>query len=295
MNRRAWSWRRLAVGGVVAGVIICCGLVLYFGSLLARPVRGSAGPIPDDPPMQAVSFSSESGSTLEGWFARREKQTGGVVLLHGIRANRRSMLGRARFLYDAGYSVLVFDLQAHGESDGERITFGFLESLDARAAVRFLRDRLPGEPVAAIGSSLGGAACVLGADPIDVDVLVLEAVYPDVGTAIRNRLRLRYGRPGEWLAPLLTFQIKPRMGIDVEDLSPLRNMEHIQAPVLVMSGELDQRTTVEDSRQLFDAAPQPKYLWIVPGARHVDFHRHAGSLYEDKVLRFLHLHMGGTG
>ena len=277
------------------GLVASCAFVLHAGSSLARPVRSAAGPTPDHPPMQTVSIPSESGATLKGWLAQHEEKAGGVVLLHGIRSTRRSMLGRASFLYDAGYSVLLVDLQAHGESEGEHITFGFLEALDARAAVRFLHERLPGEPIAAIGSSLGGAACVLGSDPIFVDALVLEAVYPDVRNAVNNRLRIRFGRAGEWLAPLLILQIKPRLGIGVEDLRPIEAIATIQTPVFVIAGELDQRTTLGESEALFRAAPEPKFLWVVRGARHVDFHRYAGSEYEDRVLRFLQIHLRETG
>ena len=49
------------------------------------------------------------------------------------------MVPRARLLAAAGFSVLLFDFQAHGESTGDRITFGRLEGLDARAAVAFVR------------------------------------------------------------------------------------------------------------------------------------------------------------
>jgi alpha/beta superfamily hydrolase len=52
--------------------------------------------------------------------------------MHGVRANRLSMVERARFLSYAGYSVLLFDFQGHGESTGQHITFGYLESKDAR-------------------------------------------------------------------------------------------------------------------------------------------------------------------
>ncbi len=217
------------------------------------------------------------------------------MLLHGVRADRRSMLGRAEFLHANGYSVLLVDLQAHGESQGERITFGFLESQDARSAVDFLKDRLPGEPVGAIGTSLGGAACLLGSGPLQVDALVLEAVYPDVNQAIRNRLRIRFGRAGAWLAPLLTLQIRPRFGLEPNQLRPIDRIPDVVAPILIVAGENDRRTTVTESIALYSAAPEPKDIWVVPGASHVDFHRHATDAYEGRVLEFLGRHMRQTG
>jgi len=54
---------------------------------------------------------------------------GTIVLMHGVRANRLSMVRRAEMLHRAGYSVLLFDFQAHGESPGSHITMGYLESV----------------------------------------------------------------------------------------------------------------------------------------------------------------------
>ena len=59
---------------------------------------------------------------------------GAVILLHGVHANKKSMLSRARFLVAAKYSVPLIDLQIHGESEGDRITFGHLEFLDVAVA-----------------------------------------------------------------------------------------------------------------------------------------------------------------
>ena len=90
------------------------------------------------------------------------------MLLHGVRGNRLAMLRRARLLHAEGFSVLLFDFQAHGESAGRRITFGRLEGLDAAAAVAFLLQRLPNERIGAIGSSLGGASALLCPAPLPV-------------------------------------------------------------------------------------------------------------------------------
>ena len=95
------------------------------------------------------------------------------------------MMGRARMLNAAGYPALTIDLQANGESPGQVTTEGYRESLDARAAVAWLRRRPGVRRVAIIGFSLGGAAALLGPDgPVAADALVLEAVYPTIEEAI---------------------------------------------------------------------------------------------------------------
>jgi fermentation-respiration switch protein FrsA (DUF1100 family) len=114
------------------------GIWVAGGILTAPRDPSQLANCPNDLPVNPFQFSSESGSTIHGWFIPGQEQGGAVVLMHGVRGNRTSMLERARFLSHAGYAVLLFDFQAHGESPGKQITFGYLESRDARAAVSFL-------------------------------------------------------------------------------------------------------------------------------------------------------------
>jgi predicted alpha/beta-fold hydrolase len=141
---------RHAAAGVVLAAVVAVGAT---SCVLAWPSRASVGPAPAALGAEAVAFASASGSTIHAWLAAGRRGGGAVLLLHGVHANRTVMLGRASLLHDAGYTVLIPDFQAHGESPGEHITFGALESLDAHAALAYLRARAPGECVGAIGVS----------------------------------------------------------------------------------------------------------------------------------------------
>ncbi len=128
------------------------------------------------------------------------------------------MLGRARFLFEAGYDVLLFDFQAHGESSGEQITFGYLEKLDAEAAVAYMKAVRPNARVAVIGTSLGGVAAILSAPNLDADAVIVEAVYPTIERTVQNRLSLKFGVLAELLAPDLLIQMNARLGFGPEEL-----------------------------------------------------------------------------
>jgi uncharacterized protein len=198
-----------------------------------------------------------------------------------------SMVDRARFLYRAGYSVLLIDFQATGETKGDRITFGWKESRDAVAAVNFIRNAEPASPVAVIGSSLGGVATLLATPPLKVDGIILEAVYPTIEIATRNRLENYFGPLGRFAAPLLLKQLHMRLDISASDLRPIDHIANVDCPVLVVSGEKDRQTRQEDTETLFSRAPSPKQLWFVPKAGHVDLHKAGGAEYESRVLAFL--------
>jgi alpha-beta hydrolase superfamily lysophospholipase len=205
------------------------------------------------------------------------------------------MLERARFLSHAGYAVLLFDFQAHGESGGQHITFGYLESRDAQASVSFLRSNAPDERIGVIGISMGGAAALLASPPLDVNAMVLEMVYPTIDQAIGNRLMMRLGGWAGWLTPLLSWQLKPRLGIGAEALRPIDHIGRIGTPKLLVVGAEDQHTTLEESRQMFEAAGGPKEMWVVSGAKHVDLYAITRTEYEQHILNFFGKYLRSQG
>jgi fermentation-respiration switch protein FrsA (DUF1100 family) len=196
------------------------------------------------------------------------------------------MVDRAQVLHAEGYSTLLIDFQATGESPGDVITFGWRERFDVLAAVQRLKQVLPGERIGIIGTSLGGAATLLAAPALDVQAVILEAVYPSIDVAVENRLRMRLGSLGAALAPLLLVQLRPRLGVGPSDLKPVDRIAMLRCPVLLIGGMADQHTTVADTQRLYAAARQPKDLWLIPDAAHVDYLRVAGESYRRRVLAF---------
>ena len=151
--------RLFIILGAVVSIAVAC--VVSVGWLLAHPVQARIGNPPADLNAQAVRFANDSGANVHGWWCPTRNGRGSVLLLPGIRANRLSMVDRARFLQRAGYSVLLIDFQATGETKGDHITFGWNESRDVLAAIDFVRRIEPTDRVAIIGSSLGGVAALL--------------------------------------------------------------------------------------------------------------------------------------
>lgn len=235
---------------------------------------------------------------LRGWLMPGIPGAGSVVLLHGVGANRTAMIGRAHFLHSAGYTVLAPDFQAHGESPGEHITFGAREALDAAASVRFLRAAAPGERIGVIGVSMGGAAALLGPAPLDVDVLVLESVYPTFHEAVRDRYRVWLGPFGFLARPLahaLIYVVGPRIGVSENALRPIARIGEFREPILLIAGSDDRYTPIAESRALFEQITSPKQFWEVSGASHEDLHAFAPAAYERLVGGFLARHLRPAG
>lgn len=268
------------------------GLAALFGAgeLLSSPARRQIGAAPPDFPAASVTIATAVGP-VQGWMARGTPGAGAVLLLHGVRGDRLQMLGRAHFLSRLGYGVLLIDQQAHGESAGERISFGVREAEGVRAALAFLKREQPGERIGVIGMSLGAAALVLSRPGRVIDALVIEAMYPTIEEAIENRLRLYVGSAGGRLAPLLLWQVPLRLDLTLDQLRPIDAVGALDCPTLVVGGEYDRHTSEAETRRIYAAVPEPKELWIVAGAAHTDFHGLAKRDYETRIGQFMEAHL----
>ncbi len=272
--------------GCIGLLFVSLIVILQTGNYISAPRNSKILSPPNELFAQKVTFNSESGANISGWYVPGETTKGGILLMHGVKANRLQMLGRATFLNKEGYSVLLFDFQGHGESTGKQITFGYLESLDANAGLVYLEERLTNKSIGVIGVSLGGASALIGEVLTKSDAIILESVYPTIEEAISNRLTMRLGFIGKFFTPLLTWQIKPRLGFYPSELRPIEYISRAKAPVFVIAGSDDKHTTLAESNRLFQKAREPKSFWEIKGAAHVDFYNYNPNEYKLRVLEF---------
>jgi fermentation-respiration switch protein FrsA (DUF1100 family) len=269
------------LGACALFLLACAGA----GHFLTAPHPSVVDALPYDLSTKEIQFGGADGAILKGWYDPAVTPKGTIILMHGVHASRIIMKDRAKFLHKAGFSVLLYDSRAHGESTGKKITFGYLESRDAQAAVALARSFGPDQRIGILGMTLGGAAALLADPPLPVDALVLESVYPSMDRAIANRIEMRLGRWAGSLTPLFTLQFPFWIGISADQLRPIDHVSKLPTPKLFIAGTEDRQTPIEESRQLFDRAAEPKEMWAVPGAGHVDFHKQSAE-YEDRILRF---------
>jgi alpha-beta hydrolase superfamily lysophospholipase len=290
MKRPLVRNRKWVVAALFAAVMWSVYGAWIFGSIYCTACNHIVA-LPGDLPVERVAFHSNSGATIRGWLLAGETNRGVVIIQHGIHADKSTLVSRAQMVSHAGYAVLLFDFQAHGESIGDTITFGYLESRDSQAAVEFVKKRFPGKPVAVIGVSLGAAAAVLAKPPLDVQALVLEMMYPTIEEATKDRIEMRLGPLGRCLSPLLTAQIPWHAGCRGEDLRPIDAVATIATPKLFIAGTADEDTKFSESEKIFARAAEPKSLMAVNGARHQDLFHFASDQYRTNVLDFLDKHL----
>lgn len=242
------------------------------------------------PPARDIRLTSADGIALAGtYWPGSTPDAPAVLLIHGSDSSREAMAANAEWLSRQGYAAMTVDLRGYGESATARHSFGMLESRDARAAFAWLKREQKGAPVAVIGASLGGAAALLGENgPVPADALILQAVYPDIRRAIRNRIAGKLTDvPAALLEPLLSLQSRIRLGVWPGQLSPVTALRSYRGPVLVIGGGADAHTPPAETREMYDAVSGRKALWIIGGVGHAEASNPHSAAYRREVLDFL--------
>jgi len=280
----------LALLGMVAGILFSLGV----GHWYSKAAPAVIDITPEGFPVEEVSFPSQTGEELRGWLGEIQKPAeakGAVLLLHGIRSDRRSMVARAREFSAHGYHILCLDFQAHGESLGKRITLGHLESKNASTAAAWLKERYPELPLIVNGTSLGGACAVMANYTTPPDALIIECVFSDVETGAANRLEMKLGKWARFLHPLLTWQIKPLLGVSTRDLSPAENIKNCTMPILIIHGTEDRHAQISEGRLLQKNAGGECEMWEIGGRGHEGLHSGDPEEWTRRVMDFLDRHL----
>ena len=242
-----------------------------------------------------IQFKTSDSLTIKGWyFTAPQNQVNSdkaVILCHGWTANRYETLPRVKFLVEAGYNVLTYDARACGESEGDLISLGYYEANDLLAAIDYLKSTGINK-IAADGISQGGATIVFAsAKSKDLNCIIIESCFDELRNAVNNRFSSMLFIPGAIGSALMLPLAKNKLGIGVDEIAPINKIKNIHIPVFIISGEVDTRTTPDETKKLFDAANQPKRIWLVPNAGHVDLYRVNQVEYEKRVLEFLKVEM----
>ncbi len=241
-----------------------------------------------------LSATASDGVVLHGWKVRAAHPNGKwVLLLHGRSQNRLSMMGYARMLLTSGYSVVMMDARAHGESGGTISTYGHLERFDVKAVVDVLTASEPVDHAYALGESMG-AAVALQAAAVDsrIEAVVAEGAFCNLHEVMFDYAGLRWSaflgktlfRPAAILA---VHEAEQQGGFKFDDVSPEASVSERKFPVMLISGLSDHNIPKRHAEAIYSAAAGPKELWLVPKAHHQGALQTAPQEFQQRVLRFL--------
>jgi pimeloyl-ACP methyl ester carboxylesterase len=240
------------------------------------------------------------GVLLRGWKVRPRQGSGDWVLLfHGMSDNRTGMLGQAQLLLRHGYSVVMMDSRAHGESGGGMATYGWLERHDTHDIIDALYATETPLGVFGLGSSMGASIALqsAGVEPRIVGVVaessfsdLREVTYDYAGLHWTPWLGKTFFRPATWTA---LSEAEKQGGFAANDVSPEKSVAARPFPVLLICDALDHIIPCRHSHRIFEAALGPKELWEVPLSDHASAIGTAPAEYEQRVIAFFEHHRVG--
>ena len=295
------KWRIWAARGAATAFVL--GLLAY-GGVSYRVADGLTKPTrqPLDPPAanvaasyEDVAFNSTDGLLLRGWWFPAPSADRAVVIVHGRGANRiKSSFDPqkiAQFLLANRYSVLLFDLRAHGESEGLRYSLGEYEPRDVVAAIDFAQKKagVDRKRVAIIGESMGGGSAIMTvkADPT-IGPVITDSAFADGATVVGEVAPNYTGLPG-WFTPGIVLMARLFFDLDLSTIKPAEVVrDHPERAWLFIQCENDKTVFRHHGVELKAASANPQTeLWLVPGCDHVKaFDTHTVE-WEQRVLAFL--------
>lgn len=224
------------------------------------------------PGAESVTFETRDGLTLSGWFVPGEVDGDSVtvVIFNGNGGNRGGRVPLARALAGRGYGVLLFDYRGYGGNPGMPSEDGL--STDGSAAVTYLgtRDDVDTGRLVYFGESLGAAVAVGVARDRPPAVLVLRSPF----TSLADVASVHY--------PFLPVSVLLK-----DRYENLKAIDLVGAPLLVIAGSADRTVPTDQSMRVYEAASEPKALFIVEGADHNDQELSAGFELVDEIVQFI--------
>jgi len=242
-------------------------------------------------PFETVRFPATDGVWLAGWKLFVSPNAPWLIACHGLGANRADLLDIAAAFVRAGYNVLLFDFRAHGESQGQVTSFGWREQRDLEGALAFLGSQsdVIEKPYGIFGISMGGAVAVMVAARDErLGAVAVDSTYSDLEESIARHLKLLYRLPR---IPFLFFAncaYRFQFGVWPRQMSPVTHIGQISPrPVLIIHGASDPQMPLDEGQRLFEAAKQPKDLWVIGGGiEHLGGFQADPEVYVNRLLGF---------
>ena len=270
------------------------------------------------PPGEEIDFFAQDGIRLRGCLVQSTApgpKRGFVLFAPEFKSNRLSFARYCRGLLDHGYDIFSFDFRGHGKSASEegytpRQWASDRELTDIRAALTCAEAWLEqqGRPVrlGVFGISRGACAGLLAAEGNDtIRAMIVDGAFSSDCTLehlmrrwakIFAKVRIIYENhpPEFWrfLRWCLFVSCRIKLGCTFPSVRKVLG-RMTPRPVLFIHGERDSYIPVEQSRLLYALSAQPKYLWIVPGAKHNQSVAVEPDEYARRTVEFFDRYLAG--
>ncbi|MBC8279310.1 MAG: alpha/beta hydrolase [Chloroflexi bacterium] len=245
-----------------------------------------------------VTFRSWGDEVLlSGWYLPSPDDNRCIIIIQGTDHHRNDPQAQAlnlgNDLVNQGFSVLLFDFRARGQSSGGRSSEGNREQWDVFGAIAFVEGRgIPVERIGLLGFSLGaGVAILVAAQEPRIPAVVSDSGFLDYMMELRN-LYIGPFRLSPWFGFLVLLAGRILFKTDFSDVRPAHVVEQIEQPIFFIHGEDDPVISSEETVEMHRISNNTEdRVWIVPGAEHINVYRKNVDAYVRRVSGFFQRHI----
>jgi uncharacterized protein len=244
------------------------------------------GTVPDSA-FTNVKLKTKDGLTLAAWFIQVPNAKGTVALFHGLGSEKSANLSQSNFFNEMGYSTLLVDFRAHGQSDGNTCTIGYQEAEDVKLAYNYLKNN--GEQnILLYGISMGAATVTKAVADYHLTPakIILEMPFASLPNTVEGKMRMA-GLPAEPIAGILTFWGGIINGFWAFNIKPKDFVKEIKCPVLLQWGKKDKGVTETEINEIFKNITSSKQLVVYENSGHENLYENEPEKWEEKVEEFL--------
>jgi uncharacterized protein len=248
-----------------------------------------------------IKLTTADGIRIAAYEVQEENPKAVIIIISGIHnPSVTSFFGQAKWLKENGYASVLYELRAHGESEGDTICLGYKEVLDTKAVVDYInaQDRYSNVPIVVYGVSMGGATAInsIGEIP-EIDGLISASAYSSWEDAFYDNM-VNMGAPAAyaWLQrPFVKLYTNFKYGFDTSDITPEKEIQKLNGrPALLMHSRGDTQVPYQSFTRIMKNAPNTVETWIRDGDLHfivkdeTSFQEpEKDPEYADKLLHFL--------
>ena len=212
-----------------------------------------------------------------------------ALVIHGWRDCAIKFFWLARiYEHELGCNVVMPELHACGESEGEAIQMGWKDRLDALHWLKTFQT----DTMVVHGVSMGAATTMMLSgeqmpDGIKDLRFVEDCGYTSVWDEFSGQLKEQFGLPAFPLMYSTSLLCKLRYGWSFGEASALKQVRKCHYPMLFIHGNTDTFVPSEMVYPLYDTKPGAKELWIADGAEHALSYKEHKAEYVSKIKAFV--------
>ena len=228
-------------------------------------------------------------------FPGREDSHVWVLILHGYTGWKETMYGYAYFYSKKGFHVIVPDLRAQGESQGDYIGMGWTDHYDCMKYIDTILEKDREAQIILQGQSMGAATALLMSGeediPDNVKFIVSECSYTDAYSMFGQKAGEWFHLPAFPFVDSMRLMLLARGGYDLKKADPLKAVRKSRIPTLFIHGDQDKMIDVSHSKVLYQEASCPKDLVIIEGAGHAQCQAKAPATFNNAINNYIHTYL----